>query len=556
MNQYIISSLEQQLKKDPYSRVFLRLAEELRKGGLFQRAARVCMEGLRHHPNYVPAWVCLGRCRESLGDVAEAEKAFREVLKFAPDNPHALRGLGLIFKQAGQWEQARYHFERLLIQEPADEQLEAWLLEIGQAQDAQAGSGEDASDVSEDPSEADIEFVIPDEAGEDESAPDLVDEDEAMLLEEDMEELAEDQIEEIDDSEYDTLEREPMIVEDSTSADESPTGFETSNEAVSFEGQQPPDGTEVIGAGQSDLPQPRSGFASGQSDNDLSAIEELDEDDFLDDDDLEMPDLDDLDGDFHDHEVEMAMSGANGSFLDDRPLEDDRVETDTAAPYSEPDSEVHVEEPPAEPAQTPAEETAPVPEPDIATFSPGETLPITDAGFVDANATVEMEGDLAFDDFVVVERPSQPTPEPAPPESVAAEAISEPEPEPADANMDAIDLQFEKALSAAEDDPAALLEAELSAGLEEGVDLDPLVDISDPEYEHRTTLGLKHEKMEHYEEAELIYRTLLRHRPGDVVVTNHLQRLVGIMTTETKKRKKIRRLSNWLDKIKGAYHVS
>ena len=121
MNEYLISSLEQQLKQDPTSRVFFRLAEEFRKGGAFERALAVCQAGIAHHPDYVPALVCLGRCRLQLGLRAEAEQNFRQVLAKTPDNPHALTGLATICKEGERFDEALFYYEALAIQEPNNE---------------------------------------------------------------------------------------------------------------------------------------------------------------------------------------------------------------------------------------------------------------------------------------------------------------------------------------------------------------------------------------------------------------------------------------------------
>jgi len=130
MNEYLIASLERQWKEDPRSRIFLRLAEEYRKSGEYEKAVEVCRQGVDVHPTYVPALVCLGRCMLELGQVFEAEQRFNQVLKITPDNPHALRGLGNIFFDAGRDAEALPFFEALLIHEPMDEAVQQKVAEI------------------------------------------------------------------------------------------------------------------------------------------------------------------------------------------------------------------------------------------------------------------------------------------------------------------------------------------------------------------------------------------------------------------------------------------
>lgn len=123
MSQYVISSLEQQWRKDPSSRVFFRLAEEYRKSGAYEKAIDVCKEGIKYHPNYLPARVCLGRCRQAMGLLHQAEEDFHEVLRVASDNPHALMGLSAICLDSGRLEEALSYSETLAIHDPYDEAL-------------------------------------------------------------------------------------------------------------------------------------------------------------------------------------------------------------------------------------------------------------------------------------------------------------------------------------------------------------------------------------------------------------------------------------------------
>ena len=56
-----IDDLRKRLEKDPGSRLFAQLAEELRKDGDLEDAIRVAREGLQKHPNYPSARMTLGR---------------------------------------------------------------------------------------------------------------------------------------------------------------------------------------------------------------------------------------------------------------------------------------------------------------------------------------------------------------------------------------------------------------------------------------------------------------------------------------------------------------
>ena len=56
-----VEELRRRLEKDPSSRVFAQLAEELRKEGEFEDAIRVSRDGLEKHPFYPSARMTLGR---------------------------------------------------------------------------------------------------------------------------------------------------------------------------------------------------------------------------------------------------------------------------------------------------------------------------------------------------------------------------------------------------------------------------------------------------------------------------------------------------------------
>ena len=78
--------LRKRLEKDPSSRLFAQLAEELRKDGQLQDAIDVCRAGLQKHPNYPSARITLGRALLDSGDPAAARVELESVLQGAPDN--------------------------------------------------------------------------------------------------------------------------------------------------------------------------------------------------------------------------------------------------------------------------------------------------------------------------------------------------------------------------------------------------------------------------------------------------------------------------------------
>jgi len=105
MNQHLIDLLESQWRKDPSSRVFLRLAEEYRRAGRFGEAMGVCHAGLQQHPKYLPGLVCLGRCQLASGLLAEAEATFLSARRFDSENVPVLQGLMDIYQRESRREE-------------------------------------------------------------------------------------------------------------------------------------------------------------------------------------------------------------------------------------------------------------------------------------------------------------------------------------------------------------------------------------------------------------------------------------------------------------------
>lgn len=60
--------LRQRWEEDPSSRLFLQLAEEYRRLGHLEEAARILEAGLEAQPRYLSAQVALGRCRLEMGE--------------------------------------------------------------------------------------------------------------------------------------------------------------------------------------------------------------------------------------------------------------------------------------------------------------------------------------------------------------------------------------------------------------------------------------------------------------------------------------------------------
>lgn len=125
-----IEDLRKRIEKDPGSRLFAQLAEELRKDGELEDAIRVAREGLQKHPNYPSARMTLGRALLDTGDWASARTEFELVLKSAADNILASRYLGECLENLGERDAAISRYKATLAMAPGEKHVVARLQEL------------------------------------------------------------------------------------------------------------------------------------------------------------------------------------------------------------------------------------------------------------------------------------------------------------------------------------------------------------------------------------------------------------------------------------------
>ncbi len=118
-----IEDLRRRLEKEPGSRLFAQLAEELRKAGDLDEAMSLCTDGLQKHPNYPSARMTLGRCLFDKGDLAGARREFEAVVKGAPDNILAGRFLAESLEGLGETKGAADQYRAVLRLAPGDGQV-------------------------------------------------------------------------------------------------------------------------------------------------------------------------------------------------------------------------------------------------------------------------------------------------------------------------------------------------------------------------------------------------------------------------------------------------
>ena len=125
-----IEELRRRVQKDPASIAFAQLAEEYRRAGRLQEAVETCATGLDRHPGYLSARVTLGRALIELGELGPAQEELKQVLRTAPENLAALRGLADIHHRRGELREALAHYCTALEFAPHDPDLEHLVEEI------------------------------------------------------------------------------------------------------------------------------------------------------------------------------------------------------------------------------------------------------------------------------------------------------------------------------------------------------------------------------------------------------------------------------------------
>jgi tetratricopeptide (TPR) repeat protein len=118
-----IDDLRRRLDREPQSRLFAQLAEELRKEGDLREAIQVARRGLEKHPNYPSARMTLGRALFDSREFGAARSEFESVVKGAPDNILASRLLAECLEALGDVPGAIERYKATLVFSPGDKQV-------------------------------------------------------------------------------------------------------------------------------------------------------------------------------------------------------------------------------------------------------------------------------------------------------------------------------------------------------------------------------------------------------------------------------------------------
>src|SRR2546425_2811051 len=125
-----IEDLRRRVQKDPASIAFAQLAEECRRAGQFQESVDVCRAGLTIHPGYLSARVTLGRALIELNELDSAFTELTTVLRSAPENLAAIRGVAEIHDRRGELAEALAQYRAALALAKNDPDLQRTVTEL------------------------------------------------------------------------------------------------------------------------------------------------------------------------------------------------------------------------------------------------------------------------------------------------------------------------------------------------------------------------------------------------------------------------------------------
>jgi tetratricopeptide (TPR) repeat protein len=137
-----IERWSEELARDPGSRVFLPLAEALRRRGQTDLALRIALRGLARRPEDADAHDLLARIWTDRGDLQQAMDEWSAALTFNPTHVGALKGMGFSCYQLGRGAEAQDYLSRALAAAPDDPSIRAALAHIEIRTPAVAESGE------------------------------------------------------------------------------------------------------------------------------------------------------------------------------------------------------------------------------------------------------------------------------------------------------------------------------------------------------------------------------------------------------------------------------
>ena len=133
-----IERLRPRVQQDPSSIAFAQLAEEYRRAGQLQEAVDTSRAGLEKHPAYHSARVTLGRALLELSQFQDAQRELEQVLKHAPENLAAIKGLAEAHHRQGSLVEALAQYRAALAIARLDPDLEQTVKELARKVDVES----------------------------------------------------------------------------------------------------------------------------------------------------------------------------------------------------------------------------------------------------------------------------------------------------------------------------------------------------------------------------------------------------------------------------------
>ena len=125
-----VRRLSDELARDPGSRVFVQLAETLRRQGQRDLALKMTLRGLERHPHLADAHDLLARIHVDGGEMEHAFDEWDMVLRLTPGHLGALKGMGFVCFHRERFADAERYLSAAAAADPQDEQVERALRHV------------------------------------------------------------------------------------------------------------------------------------------------------------------------------------------------------------------------------------------------------------------------------------------------------------------------------------------------------------------------------------------------------------------------------------------
>lgn len=125
-----IAEYDRMMMKNPRSLVFINLADEYRKGKLYQEAVVTLEQGLNEYPSSVPALCLLGQIYFEMANYEKSRQFLEKVLAIKDDNITALKLISRIYIFSHWITDAKNTLSKALSCYPEDEEIIGMLREV------------------------------------------------------------------------------------------------------------------------------------------------------------------------------------------------------------------------------------------------------------------------------------------------------------------------------------------------------------------------------------------------------------------------------------------